>query len=302
VATRRGPWTGLVALVASAVPDGLTIAGVVGSAAAADRAATLVVNTTFYLILSLTVWGIGSRVRSARRHADDLEYRREMATRDAVHAERGWIARELHDTVAHAVTVIVLQAAGARRIIDNSPMRASQALETIEEVGKQTMDEMRQLLSVLHAGSPDTGQGYQLGLKDLDSLFRRIRAGGVEIRLHSEGEPSELDPGVDLAAYRTVQETLTNATRHSGPGTQVTVQLIWSDHTLVVQVTDDGSGEPSPPAHTLSTGHGLVGLGERIALLGGRLQAGPGPDGGFRVSVTLPVPPSTVSEQKRPGW
>lgn len=292
VASRRGAILGLVAAVLSLAPETLTGASAVTATSGADLSAAVLVNTTFYLILSLTVWAIGVRVRAARLRAEELEYRREMATRDAVHAERGWIARELHDTVAHAVTVIVLQAAGARRIIDNSPDRAEAALHTIEDVGTATMDEMRQLLAVLSTGD-DTGTGgYQLGLKDLDSLLGRIRAGGITVTLQVEGEPSELDPGVDLAAYRTVQETLTNATRHSGPGTRVTVQLIWTDDTLTVQVTDDGSGIPT--THTLSTGHGLVGLGERVALLGGQLRAGPAPDGGFRVSVTLPVPPIPV--------
>lgn len=292
VSTRRNTVLGLLAAVASLIPDSLTIAEVLRSTPPAQRVATLTVNLTFYLILSFTVFGIGARVRTAWRTAEDLDYRREMATREAVHAERGWIARELHDTVAHAVTVIVLQAAGARRIIETSPGRATQALATIEDVGKQTMDEMRQLLAVLQPGARGGGDGgYQLGLKDVDSLVRRIRASGVSVGLQVEGQPSELDPGVDLAAYRTVQETLTNATRHSGPGTHVTVQLIWGEATLTVQVTDDGSGAVPAPAHVLSTGHGLVGLGERIALLGGRLQAGPAPEGGFRVSVTLPVPP-----------
>jgi signal transduction histidine kinase len=318
VATHRRVGVGLAATVASLCPDAFAVARLARSTASDVRTVTLVVNSTFYLILSFTVSGIGLRARSTRRQAEDLDYRREMATREAVHAERGWIARELHDTVAHAVTVIVLQAAGARRIIDNSPGRASLALETIEDVAKQTMDEMRQLLAILHTGDPASGAtapGYQLGLKDLDSLFRRIRVGGVSVGLQIEGEPTDLDPGVDLAAYRTVQETLTNATRHSGPGTQVTVQLIWSANALVVAVTDDGSGAPEQPTRTLSTGHGLVGLGERIALLGGRLQAGPAPDGGFRVSVTLPVsqPGPTadalfsaeaagVAEQRRGSW
>ncbi|WP_367128583.1 sensor histidine kinase [Saccharothrix sp. HUAS TT1] len=248
---------------------------------------------SFYLLLYGCVWAAGRWVRLSRQHAQDLEFRRRIEAQEAVIGERARIARELHDIVAHSVTVMVLQAAGARRVLDSDPARVGRALGHIEEAGEQAMGELRRMLTALRlsydeAGPEDGVTGRpQPGLADVDHLVGTITAAGVRVHTRVEGEPRRLAASVDLAAYRVVQEALTNVTKHVGPGAGVDVRLRWAEGELTVEVTDDGRGRR--PERALSTDHGLPGLRERLAIVGGRLEAEPVAAGGFRVTAVLPV-------------
>ena len=291
VAARRDRWTALGALLAVLVTSGITVAYEAGAAPADVRQQTALANAAFLAVVDAVVYGIGRWVHANRLRAREADRRRLAAAREAVAAERSRIARELHDIVANAVTVMVLQAAGARRLARTDPGMAEQALGRIEEVGIQATGELRRLLGVLggggvaRAGTEDAAA--QPGLATLDGLLARVRDAGVPVRLEHEGEPARLDRSVDLAAYRVVQEALTNVARHAGRGATATVRLRWGDG-LTVRVADDGGGAPrAASAH--STGHGLLGLGERVALVGGSLDAAHDPGGGFTVTATLPV-------------
>ncbi|WP_018348776.1 sensor histidine kinase [Longispora albida] len=217
--------------------------------------------------------------------------------REAVSAERLRIARELHDIVAHSVTVMILQAAGAQRMLTTDPPRASRAMSEIETIGKQAMDELRRLLKLLR--DDDDGRcptGPQPGLAEVPRLLSGIRGAGITVRFEQDGVAGQLDPGADLAAYRIIQEALTNVTKHAQRGASATVRLAWSSEELTIQVVNGPGHSPqSAQLSALSAGYGLYGLRERAALTGGLFTARPTPDGGFAVIATLPVnsPPQT---------
>lgn len=247
----------------------------------------------FYLLVYGCVWAGGRWARLSRQHADDLEFRRRVEAHEAVMGERTRIARELHDIVAHAVTVMVLQAAGARRVLDSDPVRVGHALGHIEDAGEQAMGELRRMLTALQLSDEDeeaaggvTGRP-QPGLADVEHLIGTIAAAGVRVHTRVEGEPRRLAASVDLAAYRVVQEALTNVTKHVGTGAEADVRLRWAAEELTVEVSDDGRGRR--PERALSTNHGLAGLRERLAIVGGRLAAERSSAGGFRVTAVLPV-------------
>ena len=255
----------------------------------------------FYLLVYGCVWAGGRAARLSRQHADDLEFRRRVEAHEAVMGERTRIARELHDIVAHSVTVMVLQAAGARRVLRSDPERVERALGHIEDAGEQAMGELRRMLAVLRLSDDESGDTVtgrpQPGLADVEHLVATVAAAGVRVRTRLEGEPRRLAASVDLAAYRVVQEALTNVTKHVGPGAQVDVRLRWRAEELTVEVTDDGQGRR--PDRTLSTHHGLPGLRERLEVVGGWLEAEPVPAGGFRVTAVLPVAGPVASEPVR---
>ena len=212
----------------------------------------------------------------------------------AISAERARISRELHDIVSHSVTVMVLLAAGARRVMDTTPERARTALAQIEQTGTHAMEELGRMLQVLRTGrqwdEPGRDGVGRPGLGEVYDLLAGVRAAGIKVDLQVQGEPRGVAPSVGIAAYRVVQEALTNITRHDGPGARATVRIAWADE-LLVEIRDDGGGVPQAEvADRLSTGHGLAGLAERVAVAGGRLEAGQLPaGGGFRVAATLPV-------------
>ncbi len=206
--------------------------------------------------------------------------------------------QELHDIIAHCVSVMLLQAAGARRVLASDPERAARALANIEDTGTQATAELRRLLSVLRTGDAvedGVELGPQRGLSDLQPLLERVRAAGVPVRLLLHGEPGRLDPSVELTAYRIVQEALTNVIKHAGEGADATVELQWADDVLHLAVTDDGCGQVDPVPAQRSTGQGLLGLRERAVAVGGQLCAGPLLGGGFRVTATLPRAPSNAT-------
>lgn len=234
------------------------------------------------MVILASAWFVGWLLGRNRRRIRQLQQLQEDAAA-AVLEERTNIAAELHDIVSHAVTVMTLHAAGARRIIDENPGRAAEALEVIERVGSQTMDELRRLLELMRAN----GAGVEAlhSLHDLEVLVSPVRSAGIDVQVSSSGDPRPLDPSVDHAAFRVVQEALTNVTKHVGTSTRATVGLHWTEDRLQVEVCDDGGSNPR--ANTRS-GYGLIGLHERVALVGGSLVYGPEGQG-FAVRAELPV-------------
>ncbi|QQQ79366.1 two-component sensor histidine kinase [Saccharothrix sp. 6-C] len=240
----------------------------------------------YLTLLPLSVWATGRWVRTSREHARALEERRQLEARQAVAEERGRIARELHDVVSHAVTVIVLQAAGGRRVLDRDPTRAARAFDTIQHLGENAMGELRRMLEVLRAeGEPAEPQP---GAGDIPALLDSFRAAGLHVESRVTGDPRPVEPAVDLAVYRVVQEALTNVTKHAGPGASAEVLLTWTATQVEIRVGDAG-GPRAAHRGPLSTGHGLIGLRERLAALGGSLSTARTPTGGFRLDAVLPL-------------
>lgn len=245
----------------------------------------------FFLVLAGGAWLTGTVVRG-RREAASLTARAEMLQREAQVAsaeERSRIARELHDIVAHNLSVVVVQAAGARAQSDQSYVNAS-TLEKIERSGREALVEMRRLLGVLRDDSP---AGPELvpspGIAQVPSLIERLRAAGLVVDLEIDGDPSDLPPALDLSAYRIIQEALTNTLKHAGPEARASVQVRREPGTLVLRIVDDGAGRQAGRASVDAAGHGLIGMRERVALFGGELRAGARTSGGFAVDVRLPL-------------
>ena len=214
---------------------------------------------------------------------------REFATREAVAAERAAIARELHDVVAHHMSVMVVQAGAARAVSASDPAATAEALRQIEASGRTGLTEMRRLLEVLKAEEDGNGRAPQPGLARLSELLDALRASGLPVEAVVEGSPRPLPPGVDLSAYRIVQEALTNALRHAG-GASARVVVRYEPDAVELEIADDGPGPPEDPE--ASGGHGLIGMRERVQLFGGELEAGPRPGGGFLLRARLPSEPA----------
>jgi signal transduction histidine kinase len=237
------------------------------------------------------VWGFGRWMRRRRvetamlaDRAENAERERERQAARAVAEERARIARELHDLVAHSMGVIVIQSQGAQRMLDTDPVRVRDALKAIETIGRDGLSELRRLLGLLTVRDTDDAAGPQPSLDRLEDLVAQVRGAGLSVELTIDGEPRPIAPGVQLAAYRIVQEALTNALKHAGPARACVTVGFRNDH-LDVEITDDGAG----PRPTTSPGHGLVGMRERVALYGGVLEAGGQGDGGYRIHARLPV-------------
>jgi len=215
-----------------------------------------------------------------------LERDRVQAARDAVTAERARIARELHDVVAHAVSVMVVQAGAARTVLEKDPDAARRALREIERTGRTGLTELRRLLDVLKTDADEVALAPQPGLEALEELLARFRATGLPVEATVEGVPRPLAPGVDLTAYRVVQEALTNALKHAG-GAHAHVRLRYGDRAIDLEVEDDGRGPTADGSVTV--GHGLLGMRERVAVFGGSLEAGERRGGGFVVRARIPT-------------
>jgi len=249
-------------------------------------------DIVFPTIFGVLMWLAGRVVRSRAELTAELHEaalvaheQREADAARAVAEERRRIAREMHDVVAHSVSTMVIQAGGARRILGRDTQRAIEAATLIERTGREALSEMRHLLCVLHAGDEAAALAPQPTLHELGALIGRSRAAGLPVELAVSGEPGELSAGVDLAAYRVVQEALTNALKHGGGHAEVRVR--YADDELLLTVSDHGDGTPRPRAE--SGGHGLVGMRERVRVCGGELRAGPRPGGGFEVEARLPL-------------
>jgi signal transduction histidine kinase len=223
-----------------------------------------------------------------------LERDREAMTQAAVATERARIARELHDLVAHSMGVIVIQSQAAQRLLPSDPATAQRAMVSIEVTGRQGLAEMRRLLDVLIGSDEQAPLAPQPGMRQLDALLDQVRMAGLSVDLQVEGDPRTLPPGVDLSAYRIVQEALTNTLRHAGPA-QARVSLRFRPDGVDVEVADDGKATASAPGRV--DGHGLIGMRERVTLYGGSLSTGCRREGGYVVRAHLPTdsPHSTVA-------
>ncbi|MGH3886384.1 MAG: sensor histidine kinase [Pseudonocardiaceae bacterium] len=294
----------LLALLASFIPNGLAAAAQFRIFSTFTAAFSSFVPTVIFLVvLAAGAWGAGRMTQASQRNVQHLEREREMAQREremareaeVLGAERRRIARELHDIVSHAVTVIVLQAAGAARVANTDFAQVKQSLTNIESTAKQTMTELRRLLGVLEDSdctSPAVGTGElgpQPGLADLTELLTALRAAGMQVTDHVEGTPRELDPSVDLAAYRIVQEGLTNVLKHAGKNARPRLWLIWEAQNLLIRIDNGTNLAQTPDKQAPSVGRGLMGLQERVHAVDGRLQAGPHRTGGYRLTATLPL-------------
>ncbi|MFI7490142.1 sensor histidine kinase [Micromonospora echinaurantiaca] len=275
----------------------------------------------YFGLVTGAVWLVGLNVRTRRLYVLSLEERaatlereREAEARAAVAGERTRIARELHDVVAHSMAVMIVQADGARYMLDRDPETARAAVKVVADTGRQALEEMRRLVGVLReedrpeaaaepgaAAEPD-GAGVaadpehrRLALTELPALLDRFRAAGLRVRYAVTGEPAPLPPGLELTVYRVVQEGLTNALKHAGVGAAVEVTLAHEAGAVLVAVVDDGRGRtvvgPAP-----SGGHGLVGMRERVAVYDGSLTAGPRLAGGWQVRARLPLPSTAGTE------
>lgn len=260
-----------------------------------------VAYSLFMIVPFALAWVLGDSLRTRRAYYAQLVERNQRLEKEraaqakvAVAAERARIARELHDVVAHNVSVMVVQADGAAYVMDAAPEQAKEALQTISGTGRLALAEMRRLLGVLRTGEPQESEDYvpQPDVEQIDVLVEQVRAAGLAVDFEVEGTPRKLPSGVELTAYRIVQEALTNTRKHAGPDAKASVRLVYFDDGLGLLVEDDGRGA----AHELyedggadGAGHGLIGMRERIGMVGGTLDAGPRPGGGFRISALLPL-------------
>lgn len=274
------------------------------------------VNATV-VVIAVAVWG--SSVKARRNYLAGLEERAVRAERErdtqaqiAAAAERTRIARELHDVVAHGLSVMVVQADGAAYALDTTPERAREALRTVSLTGRQALTEMRRMLGVLRDGKDDQSYTPQPGIAQLNQLVEQVRQAGLPVELAVEGVPQELPAGAELATYRVVQEALTNTLKHAGPAvTGARVELRYDD-ALEMRISDDGRGAAAAQqqgVHDGQTGreayreadepfgqgHGLSGMRERVAMYGGSVRAGPRTGGGYEVVASLPLRP-------QPAW
>jgi signal transduction histidine kinase len=227
----------------------------------------------------ITAWVIGDTARTQRERNELLEERRSEAARQAANDERVRIARDLHDVVAHHVSVIAVQAEAAQEVLASQPDRAAEAMASVADTARTALAELRRLLGVLR--SP-TALAPQPDLDGMDELVDSVRHAGLAVEVSTTGEPRPVDAVVGLTAYRVVQEALTNVLKHAGD-CRASVNLDFADDALVVTVTDDGRSTGT------GDGHGLVGMRERVTMLGGSLDAGPGGNGGFAVRARLPL-------------
>ena len=244
----------------------------------------VLIGFVFLTIIFRGAWLAGKWVQNRRAKERALVAKREEQAREALRAERARIARELHDVLAHAISVIVLQARGARHALDDQPQEARGAIDAIERTAAQALGEMRRLLNVLRADDGNADLAPQPSLARLDSLIDDVRAAGLPVDLQVEGNARELPAGIDLCAYRIVQEALTNSLKHAANAT-ATVVVRYGDQTLDIEVADAGTGDVNGKA----AGLGLSGMKERVALFGGEFESGPRPGGGYLVKARLPL-------------
>jgi signal transduction histidine kinase len=275
-------------------------AGVIGQAVFVPGPVLPVVPGT--VVILLVAWGIGDARRdrrlyldSVRARAERLDRERHVLARLAVTQERSRIARELHDVVAHHVSLMIVSAAAADRQLQRDPEAARGTLRELIATGRAAVIEMRRLLGVLRSddqADQEADRQPQPTLAELDALITAFSGAGLTVRLTVRGPRRPLSAGVELTAFRILQESLTNVLRHAGTGTHARVTVTYQTHSLLLEVRDYGGAVP-PAADPGETGHGMIGMRERVALLGGSLTAAPVPDGGFLVHAVLPLAEDT---------
>ena len=279
--------------IATAAAAGYIAALTIGSASSW----TPLHDDQFYVVLVAAVATItlGYGVALGRAEARLAEQRAAELTRDhdarmqaAVKEEQARIAREVHDIVAHDVSVIVAQAAAARRVLDTRPAAAASTLASVETLGRDALDGLRRLVTLLRTPTEEEERSPQPTLERLPDLVAQVRQAGLDVTLDVTGTPRAMPGTAELNAYRIVQEALTNSLKHSGT-TSTAVTLDFGDDELQLEVCDDGRGGPNGDLNHASAGYGLISMQQRAALLGGRLESGPTPAGGFRVRAQLPL-------------
>jgi signal transduction histidine kinase len=267
-----------------------------------------IVSTThgaIQVISSVALFGVmpfavGRALAGRRALTDELQARarrleaeREERAREAVTDERTRIARELHDIVAHCVSVMVIQTGAARRVAGSDRGAAREALGAVESSGREALAEMRRMVGVLRKGDAELAGATQPDLSQLAALAARARAAGLPVELYVEGQPRELPAGVELAAYRVVQEALTNSIKHAGEA-RARVVVLYGSTMLELEISDDGRG-PVAAEQEHGSGHGLVGMSERLRLYGGELRSGRRRGGGFAVRARIPLESERVA-------
>jgi len=266
--------------------------------------------TTFIAIAVLIAgliglaWVAGDSMRYRREYyvkledrAQRLERERDAQAQVAAAAERARIARELHDVVAHNVSVMVVQADGATYALDQDPEAARAALAAISNTGRTALTEMRRMLGVLRSADDVGNYSPQPGIEQLGDLLEQVRSTGLRVSLTVEGVPREMPTALALAVYRVVQESLTNTRKHGGQEVKASVALIYTDDCLVLRIVDNGRGAAAPGD---GMGHGLVGMRERVAVFGGTLVNGPHVSGGYAVEAILPFPDQDRADRPEP--
>ncbi len=240
---------------------------------------------------------LGANMRARRAYLTELEERaarlereRDQQAQIAASAERARIARELHDIVAHHVSVMVAQADGAGFAIDRDPARARRAMDVVAQTGREALAEMRRLLGVLRPTSDEERVAPQPGVGQLEELVEKVRHAGLPVELRVHGTPRAMPAGLELAAYRVVQEALTNTMKHAGPNADARVDLAYRPERIEIRVSDGGpSTPPSVATGASGTGQGLLGMRERAAVYGGEIRAGARPEGGYEVLASFPI-------------
>jgi signal transduction histidine kinase len=253
------------------------------------------------LVFLVGPWAVGSLLRQRSAHAaealsraDRLEREQELKATLAAAAERTRIARELHDIVSHSISVVTIQTQAVRRRLGPEHAKEAADLAAVEATAREALAEMRRLFGVLRTDGESAALAPQPGLSELRRLVAQVGSDDLVVNLEIEGEPYDLPPGLDLAAYRIAQEGLTNAVRHSG-ASEASVRVRYGDRHLDVEVADNGRGlSAARAAGSASSGHGLVGIRERVALYGGTVEVTAGPSGGCRLAARLPVGEATA--------
>jgi signal transduction histidine kinase len=268
-------------------------AGIATVLTAIGDSGTGMAQVTAILAVFAGSWLLGDNIRTRRAYlreledrADRLEREREESIRRAAADEQARIARELHDIITHNVSVMTVQAAAAGDVFETHPGRVREALDSIESTGREALTELRRLLGRVRPEGAGTNFAPQPGLARLDALLEQVHAAGLQVDLTVEGTPHELPIGLDLSAYRIVQEALTNILKHA-QASKATVRIRYEPDAIELEVIDDGRG---PPADDAQRGQGIIGMRERAALVGGALRVGRAPGGGFAVDARIPLP------------
>jgi signal transduction histidine kinase len=287
-----GRWSGWLDLVLLAFPA----IAVSGDPNTSGPGGTLILDVlSVWAFFFALPYGAGRAVRSRttmnaelRVNAERLEQQQRERARQAVIEERTRIARELHDVVAHSVSVMVIQTAAARAVARRDPVAAATALGSVESCGRDALVDMRRMVGVLHRSDVELLSGTTPGLSQLGSLAERARASGLPVQVTVEGEARQLPPALDLVSFRIVQEALTNAIKHAGPA-RALVRVTFMPDFLQLEIVDTGRGPLQRPAPADAVGHGLVGMRERLSLYGGELRTGHRSGGGYEVLASIPL-------------
>ena len=238
----------------------------------------------FRFLFMAGAWFAGRVFHGRGLQVVQMERQQEARTRAAIAEERARLARELHDVIAHNVSVMVVQAGAAQEVLTRAPHHANDSLENIQRMGRETVTELRRLLGILRVEDAESLTAPQPGLSELDALVQRVRSAGLPVDLEIGGRPRALPVSIDLSAYRIVQEGLTNTMKHSS-ASAVHVQVTYGEHDLTLEIIDDGRGSPRNGVQ----GHGLIGMRERVAMFNGKLEFGNRPEGGFRLRADIPL-------------